>query len=189
MKTLITKQTVKLVSTLTLSLVVFGTALFAQPSFEVTGDVNEDELMVQEWMTSYDAFSVDYTSENYYEEVLEIQNWMTDLDQFNNELSDDYNEELIAIETWMVDYDAFTSEVDEPLLAIEDWMLDYSAFVEEEYDMDSFLAETDEEPLEVEVWMTNLTAFNTISTNFLPSIDMIDLNETEPVLVALHTVK
>jgi len=188
MKTLSTKQTVKSVSILILSLVVFGTSLLAQPTFLNDEVVIENEIQVENWMTDYDTFDSNFNEEMYTEEDLEIQAWMLNIDEITPVTTENYNEDLLAIEDWMVNYSAFTNETEEPLLAIEDWMLNYNDFEQASFDIDQLVAEQIEDPMQVEAWMTCMEVFNESSVNFIPSIKTVEL-DAEPVLIALHQVK
>lgn len=189
MKTLRTKQTVKLISVITLSLVVFGSALFAQPTFQLSDDYTEDNIRIEEWMTNYESFEANLNHELYTEDPMEIQAWMLNSNELLPGLDDNYTEELLAIEDWMIDYNAFSGEVEEPMLAIENWMLDYNTFSEKNFNVEELVAECDEEPMEIEAWMTDLNVFNTPTPAFIPSIKSINLEESEPLLIALHDVK
>ena len=168
MKTLKTKQTVKLISVITLSLVVFGSALFAQPTFQLTDDYTEDNIRIEEWMTNYESFEANLNDEMYTEDPMEIQAWMLNSNELLPGLDDNYTEEL---------------------LAIEDWMIDYNTFSEKTFNVEQLVAERDEEPMEIEAWMTDLNVFDTPTPAYIPSIKSINLEESETLLMALHNVK
>lgn len=188
MKTLSTKQTVKSVSIMILSLVVFGTSLLAQPTFLNDEVIVENEIQVENWMTDYDSFNSGFNEEMAIEEDLEIQAWMLNIDEIAPATSENFNEDLLAIEDWMLNYSAFTNETEEPLLAIEDWMLNYNEFEQVNFDVDQLVAEQIEEPMQVEAWMTCMEVYNETPINYIPSIKTIEL-DAEPVLIALHEVK
>ena len=188
MKTLSTKQTVKSVSVMILSLVVFGTSLLAQPTFLNDEAIVENEIQVENWMTDYDTFDASFNEEMYNEEDLEIQAWMLNIDEMTPATTENYNEDLLAIEDWMLNYSSFTNETEEPLLAIEDWMLNYNDFTQVNFDIDHLVAEQTEAPMQVEAWMTCMEVFNETPVNYIPSIKTIEL-DAEPVLIALHQVK
>ncbi|MCU4164282.1 hypothetical protein [Carboxylicivirga caseinilyticus] len=187
MKTLRTKQTVKLVSVITLSLIVFGTSLIAQPTFMSNEDYTENEIQVEEWMTNYETFNPTFNDEMFTEEPLPIQSWMLNADEMITVLDDSFSESPMPIEEWMVNYNKFTGQVEEPMIAVEDWMIDYNVFNEKSFNIEQLVAEQTEELIDIEAWMTNLEAFNEKSSNFIPSIETINF-ETEPLLMALHDI-
>lgn len=190
MKTLVTKQTVKAVSILTLSFVIFGTALFAQPIFKSEENFVEDEIKIEEWMTSNESFDANFNNETYDEPQLQIENWMLNSNELLPALDENFIEEDMAIQDWMLDFNTFSNEKhEEPMLTIQNWMLNYNTFAKNEINIKELVAEYNEEPLKIETWMTSIEAFDIPTLSFISSIQATDFSETKPLLIALHDVK
>ncbi len=192
MRTLNLQQTSKNIRILSLSLFVFGTALIAQPTFEINDDNIEEEIQIEEWMTNYESFDSNLNRDDYFEAPILIQRWMLDSNELVPGLDENHTEDALAIEDWMLNFNTFCPKeqtLDEPSITIHDWMLDYNKFASKTINFSELLAEQEEEPIKIEAWMINLDAFDIPTLSFISSIKNIELGQVKPLLVALKDVK
>ena len=78
---------------------------------------SQKELVVQDWMLSAEAFSVE--KKNSIEPRLDVKPWMLDMDEWSNTDVQPICEPEIEVQGWMMRID----ELDYKTIALEDWML------------------------------------------------------------------
>jgi len=180
--------------------ICFASAIQGQPSFLSETDFYEPELNVEDWMIDQESFDASFEestieiepwmidesdfNHTHNEPLLAIDSWMTNVEDFDNV----YSEDLLVIEDWMTAPENLDNCNNEPLLAMENWMTDLDVFFDYfQPNTKMLFAEFIEEPIKLESWMTNVDDFLAGPLHKLPNIHQINLMESAPILVALHT--